>query len=282
MSLRLATGPVCWGVDFTDAPANPPWPEVLDGIAGAGLEWMELGPLGYLPADAGPELERRGLRVCGGFVFEPLHDPAERERVLAVGARTAARVAALGGRYLVLIDAVCPERSATAGRSDAARRLAPRALDALRGTLAALVALAAERGLHALVHNHAGTHIEFRDEIEAVLDVADLCLDTGHCAYAGLDPVALYSELADRIPYLHLKDVDPARRRGDFWASVGAGAFRPLGSGVVDFAGLLAELGAHGFDGWGVIEQDRVPGGRPMADLVRSRRHLREAERCRG
>ena len=69
MSVRLATGPVSWGVDFADAPDNPPWSEVLDGIAGAGLEWTELGPLGYLPADAAPELARRGLRLCGGFVF---------------------------------------------------------------------------------------------------------------------------------------------------------------------------------------------------------------------
>jgi len=52
---------------------------------------------------------------------------------------------------------------------------------------------------------------------------------------------------------------------------VRAGVFRPLGDGVVDFAALLAALGEHGFDGWAVVEQDRMPGGDPVADLIASR-----------
>jgi inosose dehydratase len=181
---------------------------------------------------------------------------------------------------LVLIDAVTPARSGTAGRSDVAARLDRDARRELRRTVAALAGVAADHGLRGVVHPHAGTHIEFHDEIEPLLDVAEMCLDTGHVAYAGMDPVALYAEWAERIPYLHLKDLDPVRRVGDFWASVAGGAFCPLGDGVVDFAGLLAALDARRFDGWCVIEQDRAPGGDPVGDLVRSRLHLQEAGRC--
>ena len=81
--VRLATGPVSWGVDFADAPSNPPWREVLDAIARTGLGALELGPVGYLPerADAlRSELAERGLEAVGSFVFEDLHDPRARRR----------------------------------------------------------------------------------------------------------------------------------------------------------------------------------------------------------
>ena len=50
--VRLATGPVSWGVDFAEAPANPLWTTVLDEIAATGLGALELGPVGFLPEDA--------------------------------------------------------------------------------------------------------------------------------------------------------------------------------------------------------------------------------------
>jgi inosose dehydratase len=85
--------------------------------------------------------------------------------------------------------------------------------------------------------------------------------------------VAIYDRWAERIPYLHLKDLEPARLRADFWASIAAGAFRPLGEGAVDLAALGGALAEHGYDGWATIEQDRVRGGgTPLADLRRSLR----------
>jgi inosose dehydratase len=74
--------------------------------------------------------------------------------------------------------------------------------------------------------------------------------------------VELARTARDRIAHLHLKDVDPrvldGVRRGE--ASVDEawerGLFCPFGQGAVDFGAVLAEL--DGFDGWTVIEQDRV------------------------
>jgi inosose dehydratase len=272
--IELATGPVSFGVDFADAPANPPWAAVLDGIAAAGYRWTELGPLGYLPDDVDTALAARGLGVTAGFVFEPLHDPRRRSDAMRVAEAVAARVAALGGRFLVIIDAVSPGRSRTAGRADAAVRLDRDGVAALRRTLGELAAIAGAYGLRPLLHPHAGTHVEFADEVARLLDLAELCLDTGHCLYAGEDPVVAYQRWADRIPYLHLKDLDPARLDGDFWASVRAGAFRPIGAGRLDVEGLMRALARHGFSGWATVEQDRVPGGDPVADLVASRRYL--------
>ena len=274
MSLVLATGPVCWGVDHADAPGNPPPDEVLAGIAAAGFGWTELGPLGYLDVT---RLQAYGLGLTAGFVFEALqHGP--RGELLERARATAAQVAGAGGRFLVVIDMVAPERARAAGRSDLARRLAERERDALLAAVESLAAIGRAAGLIPVVHPHAGTHIEFEDEIEPVLALADLCLDTGHLAYAGIDPVAFYRSHAERIPYVHVKDLDPARTGQGFWESVAAGAFRPLGAGSVDVPAFVAELVVGGYDGWLVVEQDRVPGsGDPAADLAAGRACLEAA-----
>jgi inosose dehydratase len=268
--VRLATGPVSWGVDFADAPGNPPYGEVLTGAVAAGYRRLELGPLGYLPVDLDPA--DWGLEICGGFVFEPLHDPARLPAVEQAARATAERVAALGGGELVVVDAVAPERSITAGRPDLAPRLPT--TDGLRRAVDRVAAIARRAGLCPVLHPHAGSYVEFDDEIEPLLELADLCLDTGHLAYAGLDPAEACR--AWRPRYVHLKDLDRARAGPDFWASVRAGAFAPLGAGDIDLAAVLRAL--DGYDGYAVVEQDRAAGsGDPVADLRASRRYLERA-----
>jgi inosose dehydratase len=288
VSVRLATGPVSWGVDFADAAANPPWARVLDEIGHAGFRFLELGPVGYLPEDPDvlrAELGRRGLAATASFVFEPLHERARRAEILAVTRRTCSAIAAAGGRFLVVIDLVSPERVATAGRPDCARRLPPPRWRALLDGVRAVAAVATDEfELRPLFHPHAGSFVEFEDEIERLLDAdaIGLCLDTGHCAYAGIDAVRLYERHADRIPYLHLKDVDPAVHSRvvagelDFWAAVAAGVFCQVGRGGVRFGALARALERRAFDGWAAVEQDRDARARgsALADAIACRRYL--------
>ena len=291
MTVRLATGPVSWGVDFADDPSNPHWPEVLDDIGRSGFRFLELGPIGYLPEEPRElrdELARRCLQATGSFVFQPLHERRRQTEILATTRRTCAAIAAAGGRFLVVIDLVTPERVATAGRPDAARRLDLPGWRSLVDGIRAVAAVAAlEFGLRPVFHPHAGSYVEFEDEIERLLgalppDVVELCLDTGHCAYAGIDPVELYRRHAWRIPYLHLKDVDPdVHRRAvggglDFWQAITAGVFCPVGLGSIRFVALARELERQGFDGWATVEQDRDPRrpGPVLPDVVASRRYL--------
>lgn len=270
MGLRVANGPVSWGVDVPDKPGAPPWEEVFSEISEAGYKWCELGPVGYLPNDddrVRAELEARGLGVAGSYVFEPLHDPGRHDRIADVTHATCRRIAGLGGSYLVVIDMVSDERGATAGRSAAAPRLDGQPYDALLRGLRQSASIAGEHGLTPVLHPHAGSYIEFEDEIERVLDdTADdglqLCIDTGHFAYAGVDPVRFLAEHRDRTPYLHFKDIDPIVLQKvvsdavAFFDAVSLGVFCPVGQGMVDFNALAAEL-RNGFDGPGTIEQDR-------------------------
>lgn len=287
--IHLAGGPVSWGVDFADTPGNPPPDAVLDGIAGAGLCWTELGPVGYLPSEPGAAraaLRARGLGAVGTFVFDDLHRPDAHPAVLAAVDAALAAITATGGTKLVLIDRPSAPRARTAGRSGAAPRL-----DAANWTaLVDLVRRAAERaaavGVRAVVHPHAGGYVEFEDEVERLLDAipgaeAGLCLDTGHALYAGGDPAAQLRRYGTRVEHLHLKDVDGAvRDRGlGFWEAIAANVFCPVGDGLLDLVAVRAALDAIGYAGFATVEQDRVPGaaGDPAADVRRSVQRLRAA-----
>ena len=172
MSLRIANGPVSWGVDFADAPGIPSWETVFSEIGEAGYQWCELGPLGYLPDDdvrVRAELDARGLGVAGSYVFEPMEDRARHDEICDTARRTSERIAALGGSYLVVIDLVGDERAATAGRSDAAPRLRGDAYRDLLDGLRAVSRVALDHKLTPVLHPHAGSWVEFEDEVEQVL-----------------------------------------------------------------------------------------------------------------
>src|SRR5439155_15768457 len=96
-----------------------------------------------------------------------------------------------------------------------AERMAGGDLDAFHDRLRTVARMAVEEyGLAATIHAHAGGWVEFEDELDGVLEAIDpkllsVCLDTGHSVYAGFDPIAFYVRHADRVTYLHFKDVDP-------------------------------------------------------------------------
>jgi inosose dehydratase len=285
-ALRLAGGPVSWGVDFAKDPANPPYSEVLDGIASSGLAWVELGPVGYLPREARAALSSRGLAAVGTFVFDDFHrEDATGDVLVAVDAALGA-IVATGGTFLVLIDRPCDERARTAGRSGVAPRLSDRSWSRMVDLLRRAGERAAAIGVRAVVHPHAGGYLEFEDEVDRLLDEVPsgelgLCLDTGHALYAGSDPTSLARRWGRRVEHLHLKDVAaPVRALGlGFWDAIAAGVFCPVGDGMLDLDALRDALTAIGYEGFATVEQDRRPGtaGDAASDLRRSVERLRAA-----
>lgn len=281
-AIRLATGPCTWGVDFADAPGNPPWEQVLDDIEQSGIGVLELGPVGYLPEE--PEtlrdhLGRRGLTSVGSFIFDDLHDPGRHEHLVATAERVCRAISASGGTVFVLIDRPDAIRVATAGRPNAAPRLDGDAWAGMLAEINAVAAIARSHGLRPAVHPHAGGYLEFEDEIERLVADSDLdlCLDTGHLAYARMDPAEMIRRHGDRLSHLHFKDIraevlDRVDAEAlDFWQAIEAGMFCPMGEGMVDLDAVLDALDDVGYSGFATIEQDRVPGsGAPLDDLRKS------------
>jgi inosose dehydratase len=282
VSIKLATGPVSWGVDFADTPTNPPWQQVIDEIASSGLPAMELGPVGYLPEDPDTVrrlLSERNLLSAGSFVFDDIHDPDARQRLTGITHRVSKLIAASGGTILSLIDKPDATRVATAGRPDAAPRLDDGRWGQMMEQLNVLAEVARGYGVHPVVHPHVGGYIEFVDEIERLVADTDLdlCLDTGHLAYARIDPVELIERHADRLAHVHFKDIRPtilARVDAEhltFWEAIREGIFCPIGDGLVDIGAVLDVLDKIGYDGFATIEQDRVPGsGTALEDVFQS------------
>jgi inosose dehydratase len=290
-STLLANAPVSWGVDYPDDPNNPPWPVVMTEIAEAGYRHTELGPYGYYPTDPvrlSEEFASRGLEVVAGFVFQMLHEPSKSEQVLAVAKSTIDLLSSVGGTRLVTIDHISDVRMATAGRADLAQRLDPSRFRHMVGMIDRIADMALEKGVTPVIHQHAGCYIEFQDELEAVLAALDpakvgICIDTGHMAYAGIDPVEFYEAHAARTQYFHFKDIDRRvheRVLADtvpFLDAVAQKVFCQMGKGVVDWAGLASALKRHGYDGAATVEQDIDPtvSLHPLADAKASLAYLR-------
>jgi inosose dehydratase len=255
---------------------------VIDDIVVSGLPAMELGPVGYLPED--PEFVRsllteHNLTSAGSFVFDDFHDPTARHRLIGIAERVSRLIAASGGTILSLIDKPDDVRVATAGRSAVAPRLGGDQWRAMLDQFNAIAAVARALDVHPVVHPHVGGYVEFEDEIERLVAETDLdlCLDTGHLAYAGMDPSRMIERHADRVAHVHFKDIRPevlARVDAEgltFWEAIEQGIFCPIGDGLVDIGEVLATLDAIGYDGFATIEQDRVPGsGAPLDDVRKS------------
>jgi inosose dehydratase len=276
MTYKLANAPCSWGVDFADRPENPAWERVLDEAAAAGFKAIDLGPVGYFPtnpARLSDELARRGLALSAGGLFDPLWDASAFDKVVEKTRRTCAVLRDLGAPRLVIIDCVSDARTRTAGRSSAAPRLATAEWKAMMGRITELAKIAAEDyGVSSTLHAHAGCYIEYEDEVHAAMDdlpeeLVGLCVDTGHSAYAGIDPVALIRKYGSRVRHMHLKNIDKSVHAAcmadeeGFFESIARGIFCPLGQGVVDFTQVRDVLAEIGYQGMAVVEQDVDPTG---------------------
>lgn len=289
---RVGSAPDSWGVWFPDDPRQTPWTRFLDEIARAGYEWLELGPHGYLPADAGilrGELEARGLRLAGGTAGGALHRraelPAIRDRMLEV-ARLASE---LGAGYVVFLPAMYRDLSD-------GRELEPAELDADQwralvegaGHLASV--LFEETGMRFVFHPHAESHVETDEQIRRFLAGTDpervgLCLDTGHVAYAHGNAPRLIREHAGRIWYVHLKAVDPGvlaqteAGRLSFADAVRRDVMCEPGLGVPALDDLTAALGSLPPGTFVIVEQDLYPCDfdRPYPIAARTRKTLQAA-----
>lgn len=257
---RLAAAPISWGVSEV-----PDWgyqlaPDVvLTQMSELGFAATEFGPDGFLPGDPqakADQLSAYGMQAVGGFLpvllHDPGHDPMAAVDVFIDGCLTS------GAGTVVL--------AASSGRDgyDSRPVLDDGQWQGLLGNLDRIQARSSERGVVACLHPHIGTMVETGDEVDRVMRGSSigLCVDTGHLAVGGADPVAVTAEYADRVRHVHLKDVDLGLARHvmagelSFGKAVKHGMFRPLGDGDVDIMTLVDTLERADYDGWYVLEQD--------------------------
>ena len=258
---RVASAPISWGVcEVPGWGAMMPSPRVLGEMAGLGFRATELGAPGFLPAEPGDvksELGNYDMSLLGAFTPVVIHDSSHRNEAIA-SAREAARfLQSAGATKLISCPVLDMDWSI------------PRALSSSEVThmaemFAIIDDICGEHGLEQVLHPHVQTLVETKDDISRVLDTCDVhfCLDTGHMAFGGQDPVEFAKDSMDRVGHVHLKDirldmVGPVlRREVTLMAATQAGIFTPLGQGDVDIMGVVQALEGAGYQGWYVIEQD--------------------------
>jgi len=289
MAVDVGTASVNWGFDplYTWV-QTPTFAHMLDEMQAAGYGGTEISY--HFPADAEElrlALAKRALRAAATFHALDLRDAANHDSAIRGVAPIADRLQALGSDVLILSDAPSPPRLAAAGRvaDDGSDGLTRGQWRAMSDGLNRIGELLAARGMRGVFHPHVGTFVETRAEIDQLCAMTDssllgLCPDTGHLAYAGVDSGQLFRDYADRIDYVHLKDVDGdllTRVRSEgigFVRAVELGLFVELGEGIVAIARIMESLAAADFRGWLIVEQDAPQN--PLGSAIVNRNFLRE------
>ncbi len=285
---RIASAPISWGIcEVPGWGKMLPTERVLTEMTDLGISATEYGAPGFLPsqpAQIKDVLGGHGMSLIGGFTPLVLHDPARRQGELARVREVAELFSRSGASTFVSCPVMDDDWSV------------PRPLDReehghLVRMLAEVDTICADHGLLQVLHPHLQTVVETSSDVERVLQDCDVrwCLDTGHLAIGGTDPVAFAREAADRVGHVHLKDVrmDLVPRMLDRTASimegVQAGLFPPLGEGDLALADVVLTLERAGYQGWYVIEQDTAitggmpsPGEGPVTGVETSMRYLHD------
>jgi inosose dehydratase len=291
MSIRVGNSPSSWGVWFAEDPKQPAWPRFLDEVAEAGYEWIELGPYGYLPThlpNLRAELDRRNLKVSSAHAMDHLEDQSAWPRLEKKVRQTGELLAALGAKFLILLDRTYSDLHT--GELTRSTRLDESAWRRLIDTVHKVADIVArEFALKLLFEPHSDCHVESEKQIETLLEQTDssrvsLMLDTGHHIYRAGDPIDFVRRHHGRIPYLHLKNIDPEVRKKvqtgkvPFPTAVGMGLWSEPSQGPLDFVALGEILGEIGWDGWAIVEQGMYPAplDKPLPAAKRTRAYLRQ------
>jgi inosose dehydratase len=270
--LRLGTAPDSWGVWFPSDPRQLRWEQFLNEAAQSGYQWIELGPYGYLPTDPPrlrDELGSRGLALSGGAVVAGLHRGHEGLAEAVVACRKEAELlTALGASHLVLL----PEQytDLTGNLTQRAYLGAEQWRALLEGASALAKVLDEEFGVSLAFHPHADSHVETQAQVERFMEGTDpgrvlLCLDTGHISYRGGDNMAIIRKFAERIGYVHLKQINSkvidrvAAENLCFADAVRLGAMVEPPGGEPAMEPLLEELAGLDADLFAIVEQDMYP-----------------------
>jgi inosose dehydratase len=152
-------------------------------------------------------------------------------------------------------------------------------------TLTKVGAVTLEKGVSACFHNHVGSVIETRAEIDRLWDMVDhtkvfMGPDTGHLAWGGVDVVQFCREYAAAIKTMHIKDIDPhvlaegREKNWDYRTFSEHGIFTELGTGFVDFPAVFSILEGVDFQGWLIVETDVTQRPSALMSAQISRRYL--------
>ncbi|MCH6198916.1 sugar phosphate isomerase/epimerase [Aquiflexum sp. LQ15W] len=290
--IKVANAPCSWGaLEFGFEEETQSYQEVLNEMEQTGYEGTELGDWGFLPTN--PEelrnvIFKKKFWIPGAFVPVYLADEINHDKGIEKALKVAGLLVAAGfdDSFIILADenGTVEERTKNAGRISPENGLSEDKWKIFaKGANKIAKAVMDKFGLRTVFHHHCAGYVETEQETERLLQLTDpdllgLCLDMGHLAFGGGNPVSFLNKHIERIWHIHFKDFDPEigalskSNQWDYFTSVKQGVFCKLGHGSVDFPEIVRILKGSNYCGWIVVEQDVLPGmGSPKkcADLNR-------------
>lgn len=287
-NIEIGCGQITWS-------NATPEEQVLAEIAQAGYAGAPASPAaGRTTAQAQAVFAGHGLKPAPSYLGVDFWQAEQHDSILARAREHAAFMHEVGctelyvaaGGFTSYITASGRSRAQLAGHVARADAMTAAEYQQFADTLNQVGAITLEHGVRSCFHNHVGSVIETREEIDRLLAMIDPKLvflgpDTGHLAWAGADPVAFCRDYASQIKTIHVKDVDLAvRDRGraqewDYGTFTANGIFAELGEGGVDFPAIFAILRDAGFAGWVIAETDVTQKPTALESATISREYLR-------
>ncbi len=294
--IQIANAPCSWGaLEFELEGKSLGYQQVLDEMVETGYAGTELGDWGFMPSN--PDelkavLTKKDLQLLGAFVPVAMVNPEAHDAGVELALKTAGLMYEAGytNAFIVLADenGSVDERTKNAGRIRPEMGLTDEQWKVYaEGAEKVAKAVKEKYGMRTVFHHHCGGYVETPIEIAKLMQLTDpsllgLCLDMGHYAFGGGDPVEALEKYYERVWHVHFKDYDTKVGRAavehnyDYFKSVEEGVFCELGKGNVDFQSIVNILNEKSFDGWIVVEQDVLPGmGLPKKCAANNREFIK-------
>jgi inosose dehydratase len=254
--IKIGYAAITWGGDD---------PRAIEDVSAVGFKGIQLRASAFDRWSSQPGALRETLSKHG-LTFAVLssgnlnYQPADVAASIDLHLSHAKFVRDAGGQNIQVIDEKPKSRAVT---PDDYERLA----DAMNTLGAKTKAI----GVPLVYHHHMNSTGEPPGAIEAIMKAAaasavGLLFDIAHYQQGGGDPVKAIRQYGKAITVVHLKDVRPIEASPGYqWVE--------LGRGRVDVKGCVAALTDIGFDGWAIVELDKVvdPGGTPIASAQTNR-----------
>jgi inosose dehydratase len=294
-NIKIANAPCSWGaLEFDLDGETAGFEMVLNEMVETGYEGTELGDWGFMPTDPSQlasVLTTRNLKLLGAFVPVSLAITDNHKEGIRKALRVAELMHTAGYKeaFIVLADdnGSVPERTKNAGRITPSMGLNDEQWEIFaQGADQLALAIMDKYGMRTVFHHHCAGYIETVAELDKLMELTSpellgLCLDMGHLAFGGGDPVDALKKHYYRTWHIHFKDYDPKvgvdskRKKWDYFESVRQGVFCELGKGNVDFHQITRELLQRNYNGWIVVEQDVLPGmGAPRVCALNNRKFI--------
>lgn len=293
MAVEIGINPITWtNDDMPELGGDIPLETCLSETRQAGYAGTELG--GKFPRQSavlGPILSAHGLKLVSGWYDGRilLHD-VDAEFDAIVPHLTLLRD--LGCKHVVYADT-----SRRSGDMFEPLSKRPRLDDADWPAYGRKLTDLAERmaafGVGLAFHHHMGTIVQTGPEIDRLMattgEAVGLLFDSGHCLFAGADPLAVLQRHLSRVVHVHCKDArqdvltKAIATDQSFMQAVLDGVYTVPGDGCIDFAALLRALKTRDYTGWLVVEAEQDPRiAHPLTYARMGYRNLRDAAVAEG